>query len=79
MINMDLDGNEGKMEGKMVGAVFLDLSKVFDTLNHGKIIDKLESYGVRDAELKWFGDYIFGRSQRVSYSDCLPDEMFAFE
>ena len=56
--------------------MFLDLSKAFDTLNHGKIIDKLESYGVRDAELKWFGNYLFGRSQRVSYSDCLSDEMF---
>ena len=62
--------------GKMVGAVFLDLSKAFDTLNHGKILDKLESYGVRDAELEWFGNYLFGRSQRVSYNDCLSDEMF---
>ena len=63
-------------EGKMVGAVFLDLSKAFDTLNHGKILDKLESFGVRDAELEWFGDYLFGRSQRVSYNGCLSDEMF---
>ena len=63
-------------EGKMVGAVFVDLSKAFDTLNHGRIISKLESYGVNDIELEWFGNYLFGRSQRVLYNETLSDEMF---
>jgi hypothetical protein len=32
-------------EGKLVGAVFIDLTKVFDTLNHEKLLSKLKSYG----------------------------------
>ena len=31
---------------KHVGAVFMDLSKVFDTINHDLLITKLESYAL---------------------------------
>ena len=31
-------------KGKSVGAVFMDLSKTFDTLNYDLLIAKLEAY-----------------------------------
>ena len=51
--------------GNLVGAVFIDLSKAFDTLSHGSLLSKLPSYGIQDDELEWFTDYLFGRQQLV--------------
>ena len=58
-------------EGKIVGAIFIDLSKAFGTLGHTKIITKLQSYGVDSVELKWFQDYLFNRTQFVEFGDVL--------
>ena len=33
-------------KGKLVGAVFMDLSKTFNTINHNLLIAKLEAYGL---------------------------------
>ena len=52
-------------QGKLVGSVFLDLSRTFDTINHGKLINELERYGVSGQELGWFTDYLFNRHQTV--------------
>ena len=41
-------------EGKLVGVVFIDLIKAFNTLNHGTLLNKLESYGMFNKEYQWF-------------------------
>ena len=58
-------------DGMMVGAVFIDLSKAFDTISHSKLLQKLESYGVTGVELAWFNDYLFNRSQRIQFDNLL--------
>ena len=54
--------------GLMTGAVFLDLSKAFDTLGHDCLLQKLKSYGIKGLALQWFTDYLFQRSQIVKLS-----------
>ena len=54
-------------EGKLTGAVFVDLRKAFDTIDHATLIAKLPIYGVHGKELTWFESYLFNRHQFVSY------------
>ena len=53
-------------EGNLVGTVFIDLSKAFDSLSHAVLLTKLEAYGIKGNELHWFTDYLFSRQQYVS-------------
>ena len=53
-------------EGKLVGAVYVDLTKAFDTIGHNVLLSKLPAYGITGPELTWFTDYLFRRHQLVS-------------
>ena len=52
---------------ELVGTVFIDLSKVFDTIGHEILLSQLPSYGIRNTELTWFTDYLFSRKQLVNF------------
>ena len=46
-------------------AIFCDLKKAFDLVDHGILIKKLFNIGVRNTELLWFQDYLCNRKQFV--------------
>jgi hypothetical protein len=64
---------------KLVGAIFLDLSRAFDTISHSMLIAKLKSYGISDKEIIWFNDYLFHRRQTVQIASELssPEPVFS--
>ena len=45
-----------------VHACFLDISKAFDRVNHGLLLDKLARIGVKQTELAWFNSYLRNRN-----------------
>ena len=51
----------------MVGAVFIDLSKAFDTIGHEILLSKLPSYDMHNTELTWFTHYLFSRKKLVNF------------
>ena len=53
-------------EGHTPLAVFLDLSKAFDTFNIDILLDKLKYYGIRN---DWFGSYLTNRPHFVEFDN----------
>ena len=53
----------------MIGVLFLDVSKAFDTVDHSLLLSKLQSYGVSVSTLMWFKSYLSGRSQFTKIGD----------
>ena len=51
--------------GTLTSAVYVDLSKDFDTIGHNVLLQKLSSYGVKVNELEWFNSYLFNRKNYV--------------
>ena len=55
--------------GDIVISVFLDLKKVFYTVDHHILFKKKYAYGISRKVLKWFHCYLFNSSQYVIYDD----------
>ena len=62
---------------KLMGLVFIDLRKVFDTVDQSILYRKLQHYGVRHHELSWLISYLFNRKQpcRVSGTDSKVNDL----
>ena len=62
-----MQAKEQKLES---AALFLDLSKAFDTLDHEVLLAKLDHYGIRGICNDWFHSYLTGRSLIARIQTC---------
>ena len=67
--------------------LYIGLTKAFDTVNHDKLLYKLQNYGIRGIAYHWFKSYLCNRQQYtvsllltmcllvllISYVECLKD------
>ena len=76
-INFSVDRVLSQVEKKKrVLGIFIDLSKAFDKLKHGKLLVKLENYGIRGTVHKILTRYLSGRDQQLNSKLCLPATAF---
>ncbi len=70
------DWDQALDRGDRVHACFLDVSKAFDRVDHGLLLLKLSSIGLKGTELAWFESYLRDRSICTevdgSFSDFQP-------
>lgn len=77
-ITMLMEKVKGSLENTTyVGAVFLDLKKAFDVVNHSVLLTKLQKFNFSEPVLKWMTSYLSNRKQatmvngkRSSYLHC---------
>lgn len=60
-------------KSKPVAAIFIDLAKAFDTLDHNHLLKKLEYQGIRGLPHELMKDYLSSREQTVKIGDSQSD------
>ena len=60
--------------GKINAAVFLDLKKAFDTVDHKILLSKLKNYGISGNAYQWFESYLENRIQICSTNGSLSSK-----
>ena len=53
--------------------IFIDLGKAFDTIDHNKLVSKLEHYGIRGTCLALLKSYLTGQQQYTNLNNTESD------
>ena len=59
------DWTEAIENGLQTDIIYTDFQKAFDSVAHGRLINKLASYGIKGNLLLWIKSFLTGRRQRV--------------
>ena len=60
-------------EGSAVNVVYMDFSKIFDKVPHGRLIKKANTYWRLGDLTRWIHNWFSGRRQRVMTDGCFSD------
>jgi len=55
-------------EGEIVGVIFMDLKRAFETIDRERLLEKMYQYGIRGRVLEWFKSYLNNRKQQVRFN-----------
>ena len=60
-------------EGSAVDVIYMDFSKAFDKVPHGRLLHQVKSHGIQGEVSKWIQNWLLDRSQRVVVEGCLSN------
>ena len=60
-------------QGYHVGAIFLDLAKAFECVDHGILLHKLSCFGIGGIEDRWFESFLNKRKQFTKLNNIKSD------
>ena len=60
-------------KNKYTLGILIDLCKEFDTVDHDKLLKKLDIHGIKGQNLKWFHSYLTNRKQFITCPDQNTD------
>lgn len=60
-------------EGKAVDVVYMDFSKAFDKVPHGRLVQKVKLHGIRGELARWIQNWLGHRRQRVAVEGCVSE------
>ena len=63
LLKITNDWHQALDSGLLVGVLYLDVSKAFDTVDHSLLLKKLGQVGVSPPSVEWFRSYLSDRSQ----------------
>ena len=75
LISLTEDIRKNVDKGNIGCGIFVDLQKVFDTVEHDTLFAKLEHYGIRGIANQWLKSYLFDRKQFVSINGHVSNKV----
>ena len=76
-MNLLFDLNQANAENKISIAVFIDLTRAFNSINDTILLSKLEQYGFRGDTLEFFRSYLSNRPHRTRIGDVLSTPLIS--
>ena len=64
---------KGFDDGLLTGMILIDLQKVFDTINHDILLNKLSIIGFSDHTVKWFQSYLSNHKFTVNLENSFSE------